>query len=83
MVHWCRTAGPGLPPKFYPVSNGSTAEEAIDAAIERYNRSTANLQRERVADKAEGVTFLTIADMVHGGLTTTSPSASPPGLLQK
>ena len=38
MVHWCRTAGPGEPPKFYPVSNGKTAEEAIDLAIERYNR---------------------------------------------
>jgi hypothetical protein len=38
MVHWCRTAGPGEPPKFYPVSNGKTAEEAIDRAIERYNR---------------------------------------------
>ncbi len=30
LVHWCRTAGPGQPPKFYPVSNGKTAEEAID-----------------------------------------------------
>lgn len=38
MVHWCRTAGPGEPPQFYPVSNGRTAEEAIDRAIERYNR---------------------------------------------
>jgi hypothetical protein len=38
MVHWCRTAGPGEPPKFYPVSNGKTAEEAIDRAIDRYNR---------------------------------------------
>jgi hypothetical protein len=38
MVHWCRTAGPGQPPKFYPVSNGKTAEEAVDRAIERYNR---------------------------------------------
>lgn len=38
MVHWCRTAGPGQPPKFYPVSNGRTAEEAIDRAIARYNR---------------------------------------------
>jgi hypothetical protein len=38
MVHWCRTSGPGEPPKFYPVSNGKTAEEAIDRAIERYNR---------------------------------------------
>jgi hypothetical protein len=38
LVHWCRTAGPGQPPKFYPVSNGKTAEEAIDRAIERYRR---------------------------------------------
>lgn len=38
MVHWCRTAGPGQPPKFYPVSNGKTAEEAIDRAIARYER---------------------------------------------
>ena len=38
VVHWCRTAGPGQPPKFYPVANGKTAEEAIDGAIERYNR---------------------------------------------
>jgi hypothetical protein len=38
MVHWCRTAGPGEPPKFYPVSNGKTAEEAVDRAIERYQR---------------------------------------------
>jgi hypothetical protein len=38
LVRWCRTAGPGQPPKFYPVSNGKTAEEAIDRAIERYER---------------------------------------------
>lgn len=38
MVHWCKTAGPGQPPMFYPVSNGRTAEEAIDRAIARYNR---------------------------------------------
>jgi hypothetical protein len=38
MVHWCRTAGPGEPPKFYSVSNGKTAEEAIDNAIARYER---------------------------------------------
>ncbi len=38
MVHWCRTAGPVQPPTFYPVSNGKTAEEAIDRAIARYNR---------------------------------------------
>jgi hypothetical protein len=41
MIHWCRTAGPGQPPAFYPVSNGQTAEEAIDRAIERYNRKHA------------------------------------------
>jgi hypothetical protein len=29
LVHWCRTAGPGQPPEFYPVSNGETAEEAM------------------------------------------------------
>ena len=38
MVHWCRTSGPGQPPRFYPVANGKTADEAIDRAIERYNR---------------------------------------------
>jgi hypothetical protein len=38
LVHWARTGGPGEPPKFYPVSNGSSAEEAIDNAIARYMR---------------------------------------------
>jgi hypothetical protein len=38
LVHWVRTGEPGQPPKFYPVSNGKTAEEAVDRAIERYNR---------------------------------------------
>jgi len=38
MVHSCRTAGPGQPPKFYPISNGRTPEEAIDRAIQRYER---------------------------------------------
>lgn len=38
MVHWVRTNGPGQAPKFYPVSNGATAEEAIDHAIARYER---------------------------------------------
>lgn len=38
LVHWCRTAGPGEPPKFYPVSTGRTPEEAVDRAIERYDR---------------------------------------------
>jgi hypothetical protein len=49
LVHWLRTAGPGEPPKFYPVSNGKTAEEAIDRAIERHRRKhgiTAETQRE-------------------------------------
>lgn len=36
-VHWVRKGdNPGNPPKFYPVSTGATADEAIDAAIERW-----------------------------------------------
>jgi hypothetical protein len=38
LVHWCRTSGLGEPPKFYPVSTGRTPEEAVDRAIEGYNR---------------------------------------------
>ena len=38
LVHWCRTSGPGQPPKFFPISSGATAEEAVDRAIARYNR---------------------------------------------
>jgi hypothetical protein len=38
LVHWCRSSGPGEPPKFYSVSTGRTADEAIDRAIARYNR---------------------------------------------
>jgi len=38
LVHWCRTAGPGQPPRFYPVSTGHTPEEAVDNAIQRYKR---------------------------------------------
>jgi hypothetical protein len=49
MIHWCRTAGPGEPPKFYPVSNGKTAEEAIDAAIARWERKQ---RRQRRIDAA-------------------------------
>jgi len=45
MVHWCRAAGPGEPPKFYPVYNGKTADEAIDAAIARYERKQRRLGR--------------------------------------
>jgi hypothetical protein len=33
MVHWCRIARPGEPPRFYPISNGKTAEEAINRAL--------------------------------------------------
>jgi hypothetical protein len=45
LVHWSRTAGPGEPPKFYPVSNRKTAEEAIDAAIARWKRKQRHLRR--------------------------------------
>jgi hypothetical protein len=45
LVHWCRTAGPGEPPRFYPVSNGRTADEAIDAAIGRWERKQQRLRR--------------------------------------
>src|SRR5947207_11877480 len=38
MVHWCRTAGPGQPPAFYPIATGKTADEAIDKAIARHQR---------------------------------------------
>jgi hypothetical protein len=38
VVHFCRTQGPGKPPIYYPVPNGDSAEEAIDQAIDRYNR---------------------------------------------
>jgi hypothetical protein len=45
LVHWCRTAGPGEPPRFYPVSNGKTAEEAIDVAIARWERKQRRSRR--------------------------------------
>ena len=45
MVHWCRTSGPGQPPRFFPVSNGKTADEAIDAAISRYEGKQRRLRR--------------------------------------
>ena len=53
MVHWCRTAGPGQPPKFYPVSNGATAEEAVDRAIERHNRKQRRQVPEQIAAQPE------------------------------
>lgn len=45
MIHWCRTGGLGEPPKFYPVSNGKTADEAIDAAIARWERKQRRLRQ--------------------------------------
>ena len=49
MVHWCRTSGPGQPPKFFPISNGTTAEEAVDRAIARYKRKH-GISRPRVVE---------------------------------
>jgi hypothetical protein len=61
MVHWCRTAGPGQPPKFYPVSNGITADEAIDRAMERYYRKHGDpLSANRETARLEGVKWLEV-----------------------
>jgi len=57
LVHWCRTAGPGEPPKFYPVSNGRTAEEAIDAAIARWERKQRRLGRMDDGSPSTGTTI--------------------------
>ncbi len=38
MVHWYRSQGPGMPPRYYPVSEGGSADEAVDLAIERWER---------------------------------------------
>lgn len=65
LVHWCRTAGPGQPPKFYPVSNGKTAEEAIDRAIERYNRKHGHAQKSAAQpDQDSGVRRLIVRCLV-------------------
>ena len=40
-VHWVRQGDLGQPPKFYPVSKGNTAEDAVDLAIERWQRKHA------------------------------------------
>jgi hypothetical protein len=65
VVHWCRTAGPGQPPKFYPVSNGRTAEEAIDRAIERYYRKHGRPQHSVEPSQMEsGVLRLTVRGWV-------------------
>src|SRR5687767_7463933 len=57
LVHWCRTAGPGEPPKFYPVSNGKTAEEAIDAAIARWEMKQRRLGRMDNGSPSPGTTI--------------------------
>jgi hypothetical protein len=44
LVHWCRYSGPGEPPKFFPVSTGRTADEAVDAAMARYERKQRRLR---------------------------------------
>ncbi len=58
MVHWVRRGDLGQPPKFYPVSEGDTAEEAIDVAIERWERKhprpANSFNRENVGPKSEG-----------------------------
>jgi hypothetical protein len=64
LVHWCRTAGPGQPPKFYPVSNGKTAEEAIDRAIERYNRKHGSSASANESRSTEGVRWLAVKGWV-------------------
>jgi hypothetical protein len=63
MVHWCRTAGPGQPPKFYPVANGTTADEAIDRAMERYYRKHAPRVGQREISRA-GVVWLAVKGWV-------------------
>jgi hypothetical protein len=65
MVHWCKTAGPGQPPMFYPVSNGRTAEEAIDRAIARYNRKHGiEARSEPSAGRGSGVCLLPVRGWV-------------------
>lgn len=53
MVHWCRTAGSGEPPKFYPISTGRTAEEAVDRAIERWERKHGRAMRTASSEEHE------------------------------
>lgn len=57
MIHWLRTSGPGEPPRFYPVSNGKTPEEAIDRAIERWQRKHGRLN---VTEQRQGVVWLAV-----------------------
>ncbi len=65
MVHWCKTAGPGQPPTFYPVSNGRTAEEAIDRAIARYIRKHGiEARNDLSAGRRTGVCWLPVRGWV-------------------
>lgn len=64
MVHWCRTGGPGEPSKFYPVSNGKSAEEAIDRAMERYYRKHGSAPRVTSDEPVVGVRWLTVRGWV-------------------
>lgn len=64
MVHWCRTAGPGQPPKFYPVSNGKTPEEAIDRAMLRYHRKHGLPDRANESPRETGVRWLAVRGWV-------------------
>src|SRR6266513_736326 len=69
VVHWCRTSGPGEPPKFYPVSNRKTANEAIARAIARYERKHAHSATRRDREMESGVRWLT----VRGWVSQTTP----------
>lgn len=61
MIHWCRTSGPGEPPKFYPISNGKTADEAIDKAMARWERKH---QRPTTRHSTAGVIWLDVRGWV-------------------
>jgi hypothetical protein len=63
LIHWCRTAGPGEPPKFYPVSSGRTADEAIDRAMARYYRKHPD-QRPSAVSLPSGVVRLEVRGSV-------------------
>ena len=64
MVHWCRTAGPGEPPRFYPVSNGKTAEEAIDRAMDRYDRKHGRVGVNDRVGRDTGIRWLAVRGWV-------------------
>ena len=65
LVHWCRTVGPGEPPTFYPVSNGRTAEEAIDRAIDRVALRQVLPARRRGRLRDQVVEMAVVIDALH------------------